>query len=146
MNALARPQPALLSRPAVAKAAVVAVLVPATAGLWLLRTFDPNTAGSVFPPCLFHVVTGLHCPGCGLTRALHALAHGDLAGAWTMNPLLMLALPALAAMAWQGLSRRALPGAIARRLFDGRVWIAALLAFGVMRNLPWAAFAWMAPG
>ncbi len=24
-------------------------------------------------PCLFHVITGLYCPGCGNSRAMHAL-------------------------------------------------------------------------
>ncbi|HEY5803667.1 MAG TPA: DUF2752 domain-containing protein [Lysobacter sp.] len=112
---------------------------------WLLRSFDPGAAGSLFPPCLFHLITGLYCPGCGVTRALHALSHGDPGGAWAMNPLLLPGLLALLAVAWhQGV--HALPGAIARRLFDGRLWIAVLLAFGVLRNLPWPAFAWMAPG
>jgi hypothetical protein len=117
------------------------------AGLWLLRSFDPSSAHSVFPPCVFHLLTGLHCPGCGLTRALHALAHGDVARAWAMHPLLLLALPALAAMAGQWLwGRSVLPASANRWLYDGRAWIAALLLFGVLRNLPWSGVAWMAPG
>lgn len=116
-------------------------------GLWLLRTFDPHAADSVFPPCLFHLFTGLHCPGCGLTRALHALAHGDITRAWAMHPLLLVTLPLLAAMAAQALSARTvLPPALDRHLHDGRTWIAVLLVFGVLRNLPWAGVAWMAPG
>lgn len=117
------------------------------AGAGLLRAFDPAAAGSVFPPCVFHLVTGLHCPGCGLTRALHALVHGDIARAWAMHPLLLVALPLLAAMLAQWATRRVwLPMALHRRLHDGATWIVVLLAFGVLRNLPWPALAWLAPG
>ena len=27
------------------------------------------------PNCPFHQLTGLHCPGCGMTRSVHALTH-----------------------------------------------------------------------
>lgn len=30
------------------------------------------------PPCVFNVVTGLYCPGCGGTRAVKALIHGHI--------------------------------------------------------------------
>lgn len=128
-------------------AAVVAATGAVAAGVWVLRTFDPNAADSPLPKCVFHVLTGLYCPGCGMTRALHALAHGDPASAFAMNPLLVLSLPLLLWMAWHGLGRRpAMPAALSRVLMDGKVWIGLLLVFGVMRNLPWAPFAWMAPG
>lgn len=39
-------------------------------------------------PCLFHVATGLLCPGCGTTRSLTALIHGDLATAFAFNQLI----------------------------------------------------------
>jgi hypothetical protein len=114
-------------------------------GAWLLRGVDASTG--IGMPCVFHLLTGLHCPGCGLTRALHALAQGDVARAWAMHPLLLLALPLVAAMLLQWASRRAwLPMAVQRRVSDGATWIVVLLAFGVLRNLPWPAFAWMAPG
>ena len=29
---------------------------------WLLRSFDPNAAGSLFPPCLFHCSPGCIAP------------------------------------------------------------------------------------
>lgn len=31
-----------------------------------------------FPPCLFHLLTGLYCPGCGGTRAVITLSQGKL--------------------------------------------------------------------
>ncbi|MET3931654.1 hypothetical protein ABIE51_003541 [Lysobacter sp. OAE881] len=122
-------------------AVVGATAVLTLLGAALLRVFQPESLW----PCIFHAVTGLHCPGCGLTRMLHALVHGDVARAWSMNPLAMIALPLLAAMLAQWwLARPLLPASLNRYAHDGRVWIVALLAFGVLRNLP--MFAWMAPG
>jgi Protein of unknown function (DUF2752) len=36
--------------------------------------------------CMTRRLTGLDCPGCGMTRSFIALAHGDLAAAWSYNP------------------------------------------------------------
>lgn len=49
--------------------------------------------------CPFALVTGVACPGCGLTRAAAALMRGDLVAAWEFHPLILLAL-AWAAGAW----------------------------------------------
>jgi hypothetical protein len=38
-------------------------------------------------PCLFHLATGLQCPGCGLTRASLALLRGDVQSAYNFNQL-----------------------------------------------------------
>ncbi len=48
-----------------------------------------------FVPCLFHALTGIPCPGCGITRAFVALFHGDFAQAWAHHPFVYL-LAALA--------------------------------------------------
>lgn len=132
------------SRAAVTVLSVAAVGVLAL-GVWLLRTFDPGAAGSLFPSCLFHDLTGWYCPGCGITRALHALVHFDLMRAFAMNALLVVCLPLLAVMALQGFTHRALlPAAVSRVAFNGRVWIGMLLIFGIARNLPGLEF--LAPG
>lgn len=36
--------------------------------------------------CLLQGLTGVPCPGCGITTSLLALARGDVAGAWAANP------------------------------------------------------------
>jgi len=40
--------------------------------------------------CTFKRYVGLDCPGCGLTRCFVSLAHGDVARAWSFNPMGML--------------------------------------------------------
>jgi hypothetical protein len=70
-----------------------AVVVAAIAGAWILYTFPPATT-PYYPRCVFHAATGLSCPGCGTTRALHHLLHGRIGEAFAMNALLFALLPA----------------------------------------------------
>ena len=136
-----QPMPSRTTVAALAAAALGALAM----GVWLLRTFDPNATGSLFPSCLFRALTGWYCPGCGITRALHALVHFDLRRALAMNAFFVLSLPVLAAMALQGVTRRAWwPERLRRVVFNGHWWIVALLVFGISRNLP--GFEWLAPG
>lgn len=53
-------------------------------------------AGQGEYPCLFYLITGAYCPGCGGTRALRALLHGQLLMSFWYHPLvpyLALSLP-----------------------------------------------------
>ncbi len=56
----------------------------------------PPAQHAFYPRCLLYQWTGWLCPGCGSLRALHELAHGNLAEAFLLNSLLVLLLPALA--------------------------------------------------
>lgn len=49
--------------------------------------------------CLFRRVTGISCPGCGLTRACAKLAKGDVAGSVHLHPLGGV-IAAQVALAW----------------------------------------------
>lgn len=64
-----------------------AAIVVAVAGAWLLYNFPPATT-TFYPQCMFRVATGLECPGCGTTRALHALLHLRVGEAFALNPML----------------------------------------------------------
>jgi hypothetical protein len=105
--------------------------------LAVVYTFAPSE-NSFYPDCLFLRVTGWECPGCGSTRALHALLHLRLAEAMALNPLFTMAFPLL--MLWALLQYVAV-------LRGGRMFaiplhrnayaalsVAAVL-FGVVRNL-----------
>lgn len=125
-----------------------AVPLSVLAGGVVLRVFDPATS-AFFPPCPFHYLTGLYCPGCGSLRAIHQLLHGNLQAAWAMNPLAVLLLPfvgyGLAAEAFvqirgRRLTRWILPG------FWIQVLCGIIVVFGVIRNLPLYPFNLLAPG
>lgn len=89
--------------------------------------------------CPFWQLTGLLCPGCGVTRMCLALLRLDLAGAWRANAALLLALPVLAALAarlmWVYVrTGRRMPSQGEEHL----IWalVVYFLAWGVIRNLP----------
>ena len=108
----------------------------------LLLHFFPPGHHPIYPPCVFHQLTGLNCPGCGATRAVYHLMHGEWGMALRHNALFVVALPLIAL--W--LVRSIRPWVRGERLgspgFTGRGVILAmviLMSFGVVRNLPFAA-------
>lgn len=135
----------LLTPPRIAFLAAAATA--AAAGTCVLLVADPNAAGSRFPPCMFHLFTGCWCVSCGLTRALHALVHGDLPRAFAMNPLAMLTLPLMPLMvlwSWGWQPARLQP--LMRWAMEPRLWLVLLPGYWIARNLPWFPFTLLAPG
>ena len=119
-------------------------LVAVAAGV-CLALVNPHVPGS-YPTCPLFALTGLFCAGCGSMRAVHDLTHLDLAGAWGMNPLLVLVLPFLAA-SWLAWARRAWTGLPRRWIAPGwAVWVifGVIVAYSVLRNVPVLA-PWLAP-
>jgi hypothetical protein len=126
---------------------LLGLVAAAAAAATVLWQFDPHQAGNPLPPCPSRWLTGLFCPGCGTTRALHALLHGDLPGALAMNPLMVVSLPPVAVLLAQAL--QLLPPSLeplARQLGNARIWAVVVIGYGVLRNLPWPPFSWLAPG
>jgi len=122
--------------------------VLAVAGLALVYTVDPSEVG-FYPPCMLHRLSGWHCPGCGATRALHALLHGDLPQALAFNPVFIFLMPMMGvALAWRGLEKWRGRPPRTRPLLPGSVILALaalLVAFGLLRNLPGWPFELLAP-
>lgn len=88
--------------------------------------------------CPFWRITGLLCPGCGVTRMCLALLRLDLAGAWQANAALLLALPVLAVLAVRLAVRYVRTGQkLPSRGEERLIWVLLLyfLAWGVLRNL-----------
>lgn len=102
------------------------------------------------PRCAVFQLTGIHCPGCGNTRAAHALLHGDVAEAVRQNAFTVIVLPAALVLALQTWWNWIVPGARWKPLLHPQRWhfivvLTLLLLFTLLRNLPWAPFSWLAP-
>lgn len=125
-------------------AAAVAAAIVATL---LLHRHDPNAANSPFLPCVFQAISGFWCAGCGITRALHALVHGDLIGALDMNPLAIILLPfASLALLWNAGWQPRWAAPIINFIAQPMLWAAVVPTYWIARNLPWPPFSWLAPG
>ena len=61
-------------------------LLPIMLGLSLLYQAGIFIPTKIFPPCMFHALTGFSCPGCGSTRAVSALLRGDLLTSLKLQP------------------------------------------------------------
>ena len=100
--------------------------------------FDPRQFA--LPLCTFHNLTGLHCPGCGATRATHELLHGEWLSAVRHNALWVLTMPLVLYVAASQTRRflwgRALPSGFLTRRWFLVALVALVLTFGVLRNIP----------
>ena len=52
--------------------------------LYLIKRF------SFYIPCIFHKITHMYCPGCGLTRMIISIFKLDIYQAFRYNPLLFI--------------------------------------------------------
>jgi hypothetical protein len=106
----------------------------------MLFAFDPARSG-LFPPCPFHALTGLQCPGCGTLRALHALSHGHVLSALDLNPLAMVFL--VIGLAF--VLARCLHMRLAPPRFAGWIVFSVIMLYWVARNVPAYPFTLLAP-
>lgn len=77
MRELVQPLASQLVRPAVLSAGMLAVGA-ALPPDWVLH--GPQL-------CIFKIMSGIPCPGCGLTRSVVLLMHGDVSGSLFFHPL-----------------------------------------------------------
>ncbi len=118
-----------------------------TGGSAFVAYFDPKTAG-FFPVCPLYSLTGIACPGCGLTRGFHALFNGDVTTALHYNAL----IPLFALIFAFGLILMTLVAvkgsAIPKWVYSPKLLFAffvLLIVFGVLRNLPFYPFTFLYP-
>jgi hypothetical protein len=106
--------------------------------------FNPSTHG-FYPVCMFHSLTGLNCPGCGMTRALYALLHGNLRLALKDNALFVILLVVLAIWSVRFFILKLKNQSVRFNVSPKFLWTFLVVAFvfAVVRNLP--GFEWLSP-
>jgi hypothetical protein len=123
-------------------------LLTAAAGILaaVLFWFDPSRYG-FYPVCAFHRTTGLLCPGCGASRAVHELLHGNLIAAMHFNAFFVCSLPVFGWLSVRYAVSRFRNQPVAFEVRPFWLWsiLVAVVIFGIARNLPFAHAAWLAP-
>ena len=110
-----------------------------------ISAVDPNQS-SAYPQCPLKMMTGLDCPMCGATRAVHSLLRGDVVGAMDHNLLFVLLIPVVlyAFVAWtatrMGHPLPPVPITSRRVLVPLAV---VMIAFTVVRNIPGTPLHWL---
>ena len=88
-------------------------------------------------PCLFYTVTGLKCPGCGISRMLLSLLRLDFRATFRYNPFLLLTSPILMFLLiesdLQYVRNKRRKTILGQVLLWGE--IVGLLAYGIIRNI-----------
>lgn len=130
--------PALNISPTATRLSAAAGAGLIAAGSAFVAYFEP-TKVTMMPACPLFSLTGLACPGCGLTRGFHSLFHGDIISAIDFN----LFTPAWAVIfAWVFVSlvlhavrgRGLVMWPTNPRFMYG--FMAVLVVFGILRNVP----------
>ena len=103
----------------------------------------------IYPPCPFYYLTGLYCPGCGTSRAIHQLLHGKFLYALNLNPLMVLSIPFIIYLLASRLKIKIGSRLIFKRVIFTkgfyRILIVVIVLYGILRNLPVFPFSILAP-
>ena len=125
-------------------ALIVVTCILAAAALYYIKRDNAPW----LPPCPFHWLTELYCPGCGSSRAILRMLHGDITGAIAANVLVVVCVPAVAIMvvsnACTAITGR-MPGMWRLPAWGAWAVCIGIVAFWVLRNLPVYPLSLLAP-
>jgi hypothetical protein len=117
--------------------------------LALLYFFIDARHSNFFPACPFFTLTGLYCPGCGSQRAVSALLHGEVIDAINYNVMLVISVPLILYSAFVSVSNLFREKPIIQKIFYSpmfvRIFLVAVVLFGVLRNIHAYPFKLLAP-
>ena len=133
INNAAQPSPAVFA------GVILGTVILASSAFVFL--FNPSTNG-FYPVCQFHKLTGLNCPGCGATRALYALLHGNFPLALKDNALFVLTLAALAIWSARFILKKLKNRPATLDVPPKFLWgfLVVAFVFAVARNMPGFSF------
>ncbi|MCR5837887.1 MAG: DUF2752 domain-containing protein [Lachnospiraceae bacterium] len=89
-------------------------------------------------PCVFNLVTGLKCPGCGITRMCTSMMHLDFKSAFQHNQLLFFLLPFLGMICIYDTYHYVRYGNFRLMNSKSNLWyviLAIVILFGIVRNI-----------
>ena len=89
-------------------------------------------------PCVFHEVTGLYCPGCGISRMLISILKFDFYQAFRYNPLLFIMLPFAFLLIINHIYSMINKKQSLYKKINNKVWIilcVVLIIYGIVRNI-----------
>lgn len=112
-------------------------LAPLFLGLSILLPTD----GLGVDICLMHRLTGLSCPGCGLTRSITCITHGELSKAAAYHPFGLIIWVLLLALTAYSLLPNAVRSALSEAAVRNdeairpayRLFVTTFVGFGLLR-------------
>lgn len=111
---------------------------------------DPEVANGegLFPKCPFHVLTDLHCPGCGSQRAIHDLLHFRIGEALLHNVTIIIITVVFLAKLYAFFSKRYFKKYyynLSHKAYFTYAIVIFVFAYWILRNIPHAPFTMLAP-
>ena len=97
------------------------------------------------PACPFKTLTGLDCPGCGVTRAGYSITHGDILAAIDHNALVVFG-PIIAVTLWLVATRTEWLPKLGNFIKNKptMTFVSVTAAFWIARLIPVAPFTYLA--
>ena len=77
----------------VSKKFIIIVIIMGLTGFLILLASIDSVNYMALPKCPIKLITGIDCPSCGGTRALHSLLHGHFLQALSYNYFLVIGIP-----------------------------------------------------
>lgn len=106
--------------------------------LFLISYFILGHIFNLYIPCPIHKITGLYCPGCGMTRMILSLFKLDFESAFRYNQLLFILFPFFIFLIINYIYSLIKEKEPIYKKINNKFWyvlIIILLIYGVLRNI-----------
>lgn len=116
------------------------LLIICTLFLLLITYLYLGNQFHIYINCPIKKITGLYCPGCGITRMLLSILQLDFYQALRYNPLLFLSLPFFLFLIVESIITKKEP---LYNKIPTKIWVAIIVIFmiyGILRNIPFFDF------
>lgn len=100
--------------------------------------FAAEAHGIEFPPCIFNILTGYYCPGCGGTRAVKSLLHGHFIKSLWYHPFVAYGVAVYAVFMVSHTIRKFINHNIKGMKYRNvyiYIWLAILIMNFIIKNL-----------